>query len=268
MNPVNFVDPMGKKLYIGGDKAKVLGWIIDILGNSGSLYSIGYYDVSPLDEDVFLDLLSEIESGIAEGRIIEGLVGTDEIQFSNKPSFDINRNAGAWLINELINSNKIYLLGAGDHYPSLQSLLTPFGSSSGVGSLINLDRQIDQRLVRIGRTKTQSELPPTGVDSVVWFSNDIINNVSQGNVVYFDVLNPNRTQQLSPNDFYLIVFHELLESYMEVEYGLQYLDNDSCLNIFGRKIGSHNYSIFLERNYLRIQRNLPPSFSAGIIRRN
>ena len=31
MNPVNFVDPMGRRLFIGGDKGRVMEWLIDII---------------------------------------------------------------------------------------------------------------------------------------------------------------------------------------------------------------------------------------------
>jgi len=264
-NPVNFVDPMGKTLYIGGDKVRVMGWLMDILGGEGYLNNQEYIQNVYIPGSMKYDFERDSE-------YISPLVGMDEITFNVKPTVDINVNAGAWLINELINSKKVFVLGAGDFCPTFADLNTRIGRESGVGTVVNIDWESDTRIDRYSPGgKTSRSLPPLTIDSVVWFGNDLINNIAMGEVMYgFEPHLPASRNQNIPftqSDFYFLVFHELLESFMEVDYGFQYLDRDCYFSINGQRVGSHYFSILIEVQYLRRQRNLNQRVTGGALRR-
>jgi len=263
-NGVNFIDPMGKKLIIAGGDRYQLGEILFLL--YGIIGDIGIHSILRLEK--YEKPIHISDSGAAYTLPGPDLsdIGAMVVSLETDLPIDKNVNMGLWLVNELIKSEKEYLLGTGEEYPSAESLFTGFGEyRNTVGQLVNLDWKKD---TRFKAEKSLKNLPPVTVDSVVWFfrdsnpirsqRNDIYTQQFQGRIYYKD----NREKRLEY--LYLVVFHELMEAYLKVDENKQYSDIEIVPGLI-EIMGAHNLAIEEYESELRWQRRkyLLQGVSAG-----
>jgi RHS repeat-associated protein len=256
MNPVNFVDSMGKELFISGDSTTlplIKTWLNKIAGflRNGNLLKFTKYSMYNFpwsgDSHDYIGYVSNLE-------------GTYEVEFINPSEIRESDNVGGWLICELIKSREKFIIGIGSQYPSKGGPINVGSGDVGVAANtdINYDwrMQDDRKKVR-GKweysynylnDKKDRNLPPEGVDSVVWFAPHFINNFNEGSLKYFD---PQTKSVLGQLDFLeFIVFHELMEAYLKVVKRKPYVEKGNP------NIGAHPEAINKEKNWRRQMRSL------------
>jgi hypothetical protein len=191
---------------------------------------------------------------------VSNLEGTYEVEFINPSEIRESDNVGGWLICELIKSREKFIIGIGSQYPSKGGPINVGSGDVGVAANtdINYDwrMQDDRKKVR-GKweysynylnDKKDRNLPPEGVDSVVWFAPHFINNFNEGSLKYFD---PQTKSVLGQLDFLeFIVFHELMEAYLKVVKRKPYVEKGNP------NIGAHPEAINKEKNWRRQMRSL------------
>ena len=219
MNGVNFLDPMGEKLYISGDLTLAKKYLLEIV-QGGKTDSGNSFKSSPV--------------GCMFG--IQGVEQVDSVQNNNS-------DLGAALIKLMIDSPKKFLFGIGTTYPSRYNLGTKYRSSGLGGYLVNNDSNIDYRgnydnfpttkrleknllqngMFHFDSYKYDYMLPPSGVDSLVYFNPSILSEFRASRPGVITVHYGTGGQPIMPkSDFFFIVFHELAEAYYKVHEGRQY----------------------------------------------
>jgi RHS repeat-associated protein len=204
MNPVNFVDPWGEKLFAAGDIQTVLGWLEGIAGVQG--------------------VLKTKQPTIANAA----LVNAKEVYLASSQAINKSSNVGLWLLDALIMSPTKYVLGLGETYPTAYSppnrKFNPRTKEGTVGQHFKLNWKSNS----VGGALN----PPKGIDCVVWFyldskylnkvkkRHDIVINFQRGEVHYAKSVSGETVSNGPLEKLYLFIFHELAEAYYELEENL------------------------------------------------
>ena|GEM_PF-3269594 len=177
-NPLRFIDPTGETLTISGNLDQVRNQLAESLGTDDALKRIRFDEKT---NTITVDL-----TGI-----------------------DLTKNEGAALLNDVIESTKVYDVKIGSSVDTLggeRSLIPQLkdGRVANV-SMVNLDNNPDVRY-----KKGDIDKPKKGVDGQIAFNYDWRDKHSESTTKL----------KLAPN--WTTTFHELAEAYAKVDGNMQY----------------------------------------------